>query len=68
MASQGAAASISGEITPRVKTLLEELARNSRNLDRLLSELNEQPAGLVFGRPSGRPGPGEAGYAEPQKR
>ena len=54
--------------TPRVNTLLEELARNSRNLDRLLSELNEQPAGLVFGRPSGRPGPGEAGYAEPQKR
>ncbi len=68
VASQGAAASISGEITPRVNTLLEELARNSRNLDRLLSELNEQPAGLVFGRPSGRPGPGEAGYAEPQKR
>ena len=68
VASQGAAARISGEITPRVNTLLEELARNSRNLDRLLSELNEQPAGLVFGRPSGRPGPGEAGYAEPQKR
>ncbi len=67
-ASQGAAASISGDIAPRVNVLLEELARNSRNLDRLLSELNEQPAGLVFGRPSGRPGPGEAGFTEPQKR
>lgn len=67
-ASQGAASSISGDIAPRVNTLLEELARNSRNLDRLLSELNEQPAGLVFGRPSGRPGPGEAGFTEPQKR
>ena len=67
-ASQGAASSLSGDIAPRVNTLLEELARNSRNLDRLLSELNEQPAGLVFGRPSGRPGPGESGFVEPQKR
>lgn len=39
-----------GDITPRATQLLEEIARNSRNLDRLLSDLNEQPAGLVFGR------------------
>jgi phospholipid/cholesterol/gamma-HCH transport system substrate-binding protein len=67
-ASQSAASAVSSDVAPRMNTLLEELARNSRNLDRLLSELNEQPAGLVFGRPSGKPGPGEAGYAEPQKR
>ncbi len=63
-ASQGAASTVSSDIAPRMNTLLEELARNSRNLDRLLSELNEQPAGLVFGRPSGKPGPGEAGYGK----
>ena len=66
-ASQGAASSVSSDVAPRMNALLEELSRNSRNLDRLLSELNEQPAGLVFGRPSGRPGPGEAGYVEAQK-
>lgn len=63
-ASQGAASTVNSDIAPRMNTLLEELARNSRNLDRLISELNEQPAGLVFGRPSGKPGPGEAGYSK----
>ncbi len=63
-ASQGAASTVNSDIAPRMNTLLEELARNSRNLDRLLSELNEQPAGLVFGRPSGKPGPGEAGFSK----
>ncbi len=67
-ASQGASASVASDIAPRMNTLLEELARNSRNLDRLLSDLNEQPAGLVFGRPSGKPGPGEAGYSEAPKK
>ena len=62
-ATQGAAS----DIAPRANVLLEEIARNSRNLDRLLSELNEQPAGLVFGRQPSRPGPGEPGYAEPAR-
>ena len=66
-ASQGAAATVASDVAPRMNALLEELARNSRSLDRLLSELNEQPAGLVFGRPSGKPGPGEAGYTEAPK-
>ncbi len=56
-----------GDLTPRANALLDELARNSRNLDRLLSELNERPAGLVFGRPPARPGPGEPGYSEPAR-
>ena len=67
-ASQGASNSVSGDMTPRMNALLEELSRNSRNLDRLLSDLNEQPAGLVFGRPSGKPGPGESGYSEAAKK
>jgi phospholipid/cholesterol/gamma-HCH transport system substrate-binding protein len=61
-ATQGAANAITEDIAPRLNALLEELSRTSRNLDRLLTELNEQPAGLVFGKPSGRPGPGEPGY------
>jgi len=66
-ASQSVASAVSGDVTPRVNALLDELARNSRNLDRLLSELNEQPAGLVFGRTPGRPGPGESGFTPPVK-
>ncbi len=62
----GAAQSFSGaavtDTLPRINALLEELARNSRNLDRLLTELNEQPGSLVFGRPVVAPGPGEPGF------
>ncbi len=62
----GAAQSFSGaavsDTLPRINALLEELARNSRNLDRLLTELNEQPGSLVFGRPTVAPGPGELGF------
>lgn len=62
----GAAQSISGtavtETLPRINVLLDELARNSRSLDRLLTDLNEQPGGLLFGRPEVAPGPGEPGF------
>ena len=50
------------ESLPRINQLLEELARNSRDLDRLLLEVNEQPATLLFGRPPAAPGPGEPGF------
>ncbi len=66
-ASQNAAGAVASDVAPRANLLLEEIARNSRNLDRLLSELNEQPAGLVFGRSPARPGPGEPGYTEPAR-
>jgi phospholipid/cholesterol/gamma-HCH transport system substrate-binding protein len=62
----GAVESFSGaavsETLPRINALLEELARNSRNLDRLLSQVNDQPSSLVFGRPAVAPGPGETGF------
>ena len=63
----GATQNAAGDLTPRANVLLEEIARNSRNLDRLLSELNERPAGLVFGRQPPRPGPGEPDYTEPAR-
>jgi phospholipid/cholesterol/gamma-HCH transport system substrate-binding protein len=66
----GAARSLSGAVAtdtlPRITVLLDELARNSRSLDRLLTELNEHPASLVFGRPQTVPGPGEPGF-DPQR-
>lgn len=63
----GSAQSLSTETLPRISVLLDELARNSRNLDRLLSELNDQPHSLVFGRPPLPPGPGEPEF-DPQRR
>jgi len=66
----GSAQSVSSaalaESLPRINHLLEELARNSRNLDRLLTEVNDQPASLLFGRPLAAPGPGEPGF-NPQR-
>lgn len=66
-ASQGVAGTanaLAGDLAPRLNALMDELARNSRNLDRLLADLNEQPQSVVFGRGTSRPGPGEAGFAE----
>jgi phospholipid/cholesterol/gamma-HCH transport system substrate-binding protein len=47
---------------PRLNTLADELHREVRVLDRLLSGLADQPDSLVFGPPPQRPGPGEAGF------
>ena len=61
-AAQSLSASTVGETLPRIHELLEELAHTSRDLDRLLADLNDQPASLVFGRPPAAPGPGEPGF------
>ena len=56
-----------GEITqttlPRLNVLLQELAVNSRQMSRLLDQIEESPNMLIFGREARRPGPGEAGFA-----
>ncbi len=51
---------------PRLSGLVADLSRTSRNLNRLLIEIREQPQSLVFGRPLPPPGPGEEGFS-PQK-
>jgi phospholipid/cholesterol/gamma-HCH transport system substrate-binding protein len=56
----GAAAS--RETMPRLNQLLEELSRNSRNLGRLIDDLNTNPSSLVFGKATPVPGPGEPGF------
>ena len=62
----GGVQSVSGtavsETMPRIHVLLEELGRNSRSLERLLADLNDEPATIIFGRPSAVPGPGEPGF------
>jgi phospholipid/cholesterol/gamma-HCH transport system substrate-binding protein len=62
----GSAQAVSGAVVteslPRINVLLDEMTRNSRNLDKLLTDLNDQPASLVFGRERPQPGPGEPGF------
>jgi phospholipid/cholesterol/gamma-HCH transport system substrate-binding protein len=62
----GAAQSVSSaavaETLPRIHVLLEDLVRTSRSLERLLADLNDEPATIVFGRPAATPGPGEPGF------
>jgi len=48
---------------PRFDELLRELQRNSRQLNRVLQNLEESPESVIFGRAPGAPGPGEAGFA-----
>jgi phospholipid/cholesterol/gamma-HCH transport system substrate-binding protein len=50
------------ETLPRLNVLLDDVQRSSRGLERLLSEVNEQPQSLIFGRSALPPGPGEPGF------
>lgn len=51
------------ETIPRLNTLLDEIARSSRSLERLLEDLSANPASIVFGRAPLAPGPGEPGFS-----
>jgi len=54
---------ISQTTLPRLNVLLQELAVNSRQMARLLDQIEESPSMLIFGREAPRPGPGEAGFS-----
>ena len=55
---------VNGVTLPRVHELTGELIRNSRNLNRLMDELERNPNALIFGKPTPRPGPGEPGFKQ----
>ena len=65
------ASEVSGEVTehtlPRVNTLIDQLAQDSRDLRRLLLNLEREPQSLIFGRTSPAPGPGEPGFKDGRK-
>ncbi|WP_025042053.1 MlaD family protein [Nitrosospira briensis] len=57
-----------GELTGTMHKLhgvAEGITRNSRNVDRVLLQLEEQPGSLLFGRSPPPPGPGEDGFVSP---
>ncbi|PTR08442.1 phospholipid/cholesterol/gamma-HCH transport system substrate-binding protein [Nitrosospira sp. Nsp5] len=58
-----------GELTDtmhKLREATEGIARNSRSVDRVLLQLEEQPRSLLFGRSPPPPGPGEDGFVSPQ--
>jgi phospholipid/cholesterol/gamma-HCH transport system substrate-binding protein len=57
-----AARALRDDTLPRINALAEELRREARVLDRVLTGLADQPNSLVFGPPPRRPGPGESGF------
>jgi phospholipid/cholesterol/gamma-HCH transport system substrate-binding protein len=48
---------------PRINNLVDQLAEDSRDLRRVLLQLERDPQSLLFGRTSTAPGPGEPGFA-----
>jgi phospholipid/cholesterol/gamma-HCH transport system substrate-binding protein len=59
-----AARSFNDETLPRFNTLVEQLQRDTRALDRVLTALGENPQSFVFGAQRGKPGPGESGFRD----
>jgi phospholipid/cholesterol/gamma-HCH transport system substrate-binding protein len=57
------ARAVNDETLPRLNALVEDLHKETRALDRLLTTLGEHPQSLVFGVPPGKPGPGESGFS-----
>ena len=58
---------LTGVTLPRLNLMVEELRHNSRQLTRILGSLEDAPQSLIFGRSTPRAGPGEAGFAAPDK-
>jgi phospholipid/cholesterol/gamma-HCH transport system substrate-binding protein len=57
-----------GELTEtlhKLRETTEGITRNTRSVDRVLLQLEEQPRSLLFGRSPPPPGPGEEGFVPP---
>lgn len=50
---------------PQLHGMLNDFSRNSHTLDRVLSEVQQQPQSILFGPTPGPPGPGEQGFTAP---
>jgi phospholipid/cholesterol/gamma-HCH transport system substrate-binding protein len=49
----------------KLREATEGITRNTRGIDRVLLQLEEQPRSLLFGRSPPLPGPGEEGFVPP---
>jgi phospholipid/cholesterol/gamma-HCH transport system substrate-binding protein len=56
-----------GSTLPQVNALLQELSGTSRQLARVLQQIEESPQSVLFGPGPRRPGPGETGFGKGQR-
>lgn len=56
---------ISNTTLPELHTLMNSLTRTSESLDRFVTDLQQRPQSLIFGRRPAAPGPGETGFVAP---
>ena len=52
---------------PELHILMNSLTRTSESLDRFVSDLQQRPQSLIFGRRPAAPGPGEKGFVAPSQ-
>ena len=57
---------LSAETVPSVNGAVGNFSRSTRSVDRLASELREEPQQLLFGQSAPEPGPGEPGFQPPR--
>jgi phospholipid/cholesterol/gamma-HCH transport system substrate-binding protein len=67
-ATQSIQSNITETTLPKINDLTDDLSHQARKLDRLLTELNQQPQSLLFGKQPPPPGPGEPGFANRRGR
>lgn len=61
-------AAASRQTIPRLNALLDEIARSTRSLERMIEDLSANPSSIVFGRAPLPPGPGEPGFVHGASR
>jgi phospholipid/cholesterol/gamma-HCH transport system substrate-binding protein len=59
-----AARTFNDETLPRFNSLVEQLNRDTRSLDRVLNAVGDNPQSFVFGATRAKPGPGEPGFKD----
>jgi phospholipid/cholesterol/gamma-HCH transport system substrate-binding protein len=63
---------LSSEVTqgtlPRINQLVEQLTQDSRDLHRVLLQVERDPRSLLFGKTPGAPGPGEPGFSKGDRK
>jgi phospholipid/cholesterol/gamma-HCH transport system substrate-binding protein len=67
-AGDALAQTVGNETLPRLNVLLDDIARSSRSLERLIADVSADPSSVVFGRAAGAPGPGEPGFVHGERR
>jgi phospholipid/cholesterol/gamma-HCH transport system substrate-binding protein len=57
---------LNGSTLPRVAKSADDVARAARRVERMATNVNENPQTLLYGTGAVPPGPGEPGFTAPQ--